>query len=427
MDKKSGERIESQPGLFVRVIFVVLMVAAVTIFLEHIGWLRGFERSALDTWLRVRLHLSSPVESNHIVIVGITDKDYKEIFSGKSPLDKGGLEQIIKALISARPAALGVDISTSDKQFKDMQLAGDVPIIWSEDAPTGEAGESNAETLGALGGNKPASQLSGVAQLPMDNDGIIRSYLRDIKGHDSFQWAITKTFCKRMKENPAIKAQLGDASEKLAQRCEEIERINNNEEKKEILAIDFLGDRYKFQHYTAREVTDAYMAGRQDFFDKLSGRIVLLGGLFSSARDVYSTPVGRMAGVELMAHAIESELQGGGFRRPKEIYMIALSIVGGICILLLFIRFGLTRGCLFSAAIIVIIAPLWSYVAFRSFAYTTYFLPILLAVLVHQLYEHAHYYQHQWLHKLPQSVTEASKGVTPSDDNDKTEEHQPET
>ena len=58
--------------------------------------------------------------------------------------------------------------------------------------------------------------------------------------------------------------------------------------------------------------------------------MVLLGGLFHAARDEYTTPLGRMAGVQLMAHAVESELQGGGFRWPREPVMLLLNIAGGI-------------------------------------------------------------------------------------------------
>jgi CHASE2 domain-containing sensor protein len=413
---------EPKPKLFLKVILIVLLVAGLTILLEHIGWLRGFERAALDTWLRIRLNLSPSVESNHIVIVGVTDKDYKEIFSAKSPLDKEGLEQVIKAIIHGRPALLGVDIDTSDENFQDMQPVSETLIVWAEDVPPEEPEAKVSQTLGPLGGRKPGPQLTGVAQLPMENDGIIRNYQRAVRNRDSFPWVITRAFCNRIKEDVALKAQMGGAYDKLAQRCTDIEHINNNyEEKKEKLAIDFLGDRYKFKHYSTREVLDAYKQNNQELLKALDGKIVLLGGLFHASRDEYTTPVGRMAGVELMAHVIESELQGGGFQHPKAIYMIVLSIAGGIGILLLFIRYGLTKGCLFSILAIIIIAPILSFVAFRSFAYTLYFLPVLFAVLVHQLYSQAHYYQHESLHQLSRKAPVGNAQAAESVNTDRTD------
>jgi hypothetical protein len=48
----------------------------------------------------------------------------------------------------------------------------------------------------------------------------------------------------------------------------------------------------------------------------------------------------------------------------------------------------------------ILIAPLWSWIAFGSMSFVGYFAVILIALLIHQLYEQAHYIQHKYLHEL---------------------------
>lgn len=394
--EKKETRSKSKLRKFIELVIVVVLVTTFTVALEYAGWLRGFERAALDTWLRTRLHIKPHAESNDMVIVGITDKDYKDIFSSKSPLDKGALEELINTIASVNPAVIGVDIDTSDEQFKEMKTENGIPIVWIEDIAKGE--EVDSQALRALGGSRAEQLLTGIANLPIDSDGIIRSYTRQIGGRDSFSWVLVRTYCSRALQG-SIKMHSQDSHAQLIKRCVEIEDLDNSHEKDGMFALNLLGDRHRFRHVSAREVLDASKGGPRKALDELEGRIVLLGGLFQVARDEYTTPIGRMNGVELMAQATETELQGGGFRPPKEAVMLVLNIGGGVLILMLFISLGPRRGFLLSVLMVILIAPLWSWIAFKSFAYSTYFGLIFFAVLIHQLYEQAHYYQHKLLHK----------------------------
>ena len=383
-----------------RMLFGIFLVVVFTIVLEHAGWSKGFERAAFDAWLRARLHLDPVSESDQIVIVGITDQDYEDTFEAKSPLDEKALEEILQAILSAKPAVIGVDLDTSSEQFKAMKLTSEIPIVWAEDALFNEEKPGEPTVFRALAGTQSEPLLTGIASLPIDNDGIVRSYTRKIGRHDSFSWALTRTYCRRVKEAAAAGASPPLPIDlKTTKRCETVALTNENE-KQEDFTLNLLGGRSRFHSISIREVLDDYKAGRQDVLKRMSGRMVLLGGLFHVARDEYTTPLGRMAGVQLMAHAVESELQGGGFRWPREPFMLLLNIVGGIGILILFIRFTLVKGCLLSMALIAIVAPLWSWVAFGSMIYFGYFAVILSALLIHQLYEQALYSQHVKLHQL---------------------------
>lgn len=398
---------------------MILLSTGFTILLEYAGWLRGFELAALDSSMRARLHLAQPKVSRNIIIVTISDEDYRYIFAAKSPLDARGVEELIKAISSAQPAVLAVDIDTSDEAFKSMKIPENVPIVWATGAAIDQEGKVKPPLPIALGDTQPQPSLTGIAVVPSDSDGIVRAYMRKFGSYDSFEWIIAKAYCARVEQDPISKAQLADSYSRISSRCDEIHRLDQKPAEDGELSLDLLGDRSAFQHFTARSILDAYHADDQQSLAKLKGTVVLLGGLFYAARDEYPTPVGRMAGVELTAHAIDSELRGGGFHRPAEVIMLSLNLVGGIGILLLFIRYGLGKGCLISGLVIVVIAPLWSLLAFRSFAYTAYFLPIFFALLVHQLYEQAHYYQHQALHKLNHPKPQPHAADSPADPSDK--------
>src|SRR5688500_2867321 len=79
--------------------FIILSVSIATHFEQRAGCIRTFETASLDNILR----LKKPIEPQDIVIVGITESDYKELFDRKSPLRASVLEEIIKAIALGKP------------------------------------------------------------------------------------------------------------------------------------------------------------------------------------------------------------------------------------------------------------------------------------------------------------------------------------
>ena len=383
--------------LIIQIGLVVVSVTLITIVLEEAGWLQGFERAAMDAWLRANFNFSTVAPSKQIVIVNITDQDYADIFLRKSPLNKTGLEQIINALAPAKPLLIGVDIDTSEEDFRDIKYPEDIPIIWAEAPLIDESHHSEIQTLPALGGAKSSSTLTGVALMRSDSDGVVRSYVRRAGQHDSFAWVLAMNYCVQIEQT--MKNQQIEPDAKISERCAVIRAMPHDAITDEELALDLLGGESRFQQISARELLDAQRWNRVETLRKLTGRAVLVGGTFYAGRDEYTTPLGRMSGLELVAHAVDSELHGP-FRRPSKTTMLVLNLVGGIVILLLFIQFGVRKGCLLSLLTMFVIAPLWSWIAFGSIWRAAYFAVILIALLIHQLYEQAHYVQHQFLHHL---------------------------
>src|ERR1051326_9082418 len=208
--QKHGARV----FVIMQVILVIGSVTVITILLEHAGWLHGFERAAMDAWLRANLELWPAEQSKEIVIVDITDEDYADIFQRTSPLNKAGIEEILAAIGSAKPSLIGVDIVTPGEEFAQLKYPQDVPIVWAEEASFDEKNHSSVTIVPALGGAKSPSTLTGIAIMWMESDGVVRSYLRRHRSHDAFGWVVAKTYCGKVEQ-----ARTNQPDPKVLERC----------------------------------------------------------------------------------------------------------------------------------------------------------------------------------------------------------------
>ncbi len=319
---------------------VIVLITAVTAVADR-QWhlLDSFHFFALDTFVA-----TAAPESGDVVIVNISDDDYRQTFKSRSPLNPRPLQELIDSVLKQSPAVVGIDISTADAD--DAPLLGryertTTPIVWVRDAFALDASAARTQTwqldsvLGAQ--NPPAGIRTGLSLFPRDADRFVRGYYRHVplKTTDgdiapaSFAWAIVQTFCSRVAAAPP---------------------------------------------------------------GLFANAIVLVGGTFAAARDFYATPFGPMAGVELTALAVESELKGGGITAANEILMIVMDLVAGVVLVWLLWRWtpGSKSHALLASAAILACAFAGSYVAFRGFGYWASFVPVGAGVWLHQLYDRAH-------------------------------------
>ena len=134
----------------------------------------------------------------------------------------------------------------------------------------------------------------------------------------------------------------------------------------------------------------------------LKGKVVLLGGYYRASRDFYVTPVGRMAGLQLMAQAVESELHGG-IRTANHLAAFALDVLAGLIVVLLQHRFRLLPALVISLVAIPCLSFIGSFLAFSTLAWWFSFAPVTAGVLVHELYHHAA--EHQRLRQTLRTVS----------------------
>jgi CHASE2 domain-containing sensor protein len=338
----------------------VVLVAAIATFLMEDSWFfRHMENSNLDVWLNAK----AAAPSGKVFVVSITDEDYKGLFGGSSPLNPQKVEQIIAAIVHSGARLLGVDLDTSGWSPRDVAaVPKGIPIVWAR-----EYSEENSKMENVLGSNDPGVCFGLPAYTP-DEDGVIRHYQPVVTlpgGGKEFSFAA-----------------------RLLATCEAkpTESEGGGEEGK---LINYLGGSNAFGHLSAGALlTLSAVPSWSESKNPLRGKIVLLGGAFRAARDKFYTPAGRMDGVDIIAHTIESESPGGEVKTPGSVFFFATDLLLGLSLVaggwLLPRKWALPAMIL----VVTVAAFLGSWLAFRSFGYFASFVPVLAGVLMHELFEH---------------------------------------
>jgi len=157
------------------------------------------------------------------------------------------------------------------------------------------------------------------------------------------------------------------------------------------LLLNFSGERYSFNPLSVRFVLQAAQGAGWKDRGPLVGKVVILGGCYRAARDSHITPVGKMAGLQLMAQAVESEV-GGGIRALNHALEILFDLICGVLLVIIHHRFRLSTALLLSLIAIPVLCLTGSFLAFSTMARWFNFAPVILGVLIHQLYDHSRQY-----------------------------------
>jgi len=361
---------------------MLLLIVLVMLF-GRLGVLHKFETITLDAEAR----LNTPPANSSVAIVNIVDDDYDNLFGSTSPLHPDKLRELIDAIAKGQPKVIGVDIDTSDTQFRDGLRVPPSwpPVVWErvvKDLP--ESTDEKPEPLSVLGGSDPARDRdSGLALLIQDSeDKVVRRYQRLIDTAEgplpSFAWSIMQKFAP-------------DKTAALDERAAP-------------LLIKFSGDRegsHRLEFTAAKLLDLAPSWEKAPASSPLYKKIVLLGGSYRG-QDRHDTPLGKMIGVRVIANVIETELDGGGYGPPGKVTVALLEIFDGFVLLLLFHFLTTARATAISMVIIPLLALVCSFISFGSFSRWAYFAPVLLGVLLFELYNH---YRH---HAIPHLYEEIS-------------------
>jgi CHASE2 domain-containing sensor protein len=394
------------------IVFLIVVVH----FMEASGVLKGFETAGLDTFLR----LHSRKMSERVVVVEITDQDYEspDLFGGKSPLKSELLAELVSSIRKYDPAVIAMDFDTRSKDWCQLGPAllaemlpeksnaqgtpSHPPVIWAE-VPSNI--EEPLRLTPVLGGMLGDSRYVGVPRFPVDSDGLVRRY------EEEFSVAGLLGDCSSQPAQPAdipggeqhlsatttrdvvpsfAKAILDHACDRRGVDCSSL-----RQERHEPVIFNFYGDRYRFPIIQSHEfigpaaqslaMNNDLQAQRSDLFRH---KIVLIGGNFSAARDIYMTPLGPMAGVELIALAIESDFSGGIRETRKWLEKLADFVVGSLIVFLYFYYRRRPRVAFFASLIgIPLLAALFSWLLFQSVDYWFNFMPIIIGMVLHQMLE----------------------------------------
>jgi CHASE2 domain-containing sensor protein len=355
----------------------VLLIALTMLVLTHAGVIHQWEMFGVDAMLQDDAHKASD-----IWLVQITDEDYKNLFNSTSPLARTPLQKLILSVAKAHPKLIVVDLDVSDsvqgkdgmtqeKFIQDVQEEIEripVPrpiILWAQ--VTGPPNSQGQLTLGPSVQKKEGARFA-LPLFPRGRDGVVRSYLRTV---DVMQDGV----CRRWPTLPWAAFNRGTIE---PERCPEKDSERSAEE--ESFYLNFSGDRFIFNRVDAKSIMEANSGEASGV---LANNFAIIGGAYAAARDEYFTPRGPMQGMDLIAFALESELQHKGVPPIKEVYAFAFDLLLGAAILGIGYRlrgWAAIAGALAAAILLPIIC---SYLVYKTKNFLLNFVPVALGALLH--------------------------------------------
>jgi hypothetical protein len=361
--------------MFVGVLVVLLLAG------EWLG--RNFLFEPPAKWLGdYLLRQRDRVEARVTRIVRIDETDQKQILGGQTPVNGIALVSAVCALIKSSPAVVVVDIDTASEQsfpegFQMPKMGASV--IWAVDADW-EPGKRglNLKSGRVIGGRLPEVPQYGIARMPLGFDGVVRGWERlfvvNGQGELSLPAAAVSQFCKSTAN------------------CHE--SPENSFGREYLFAKLNLSD---FIDHVGATVQDTCPAGGTSGDPRLAGKIVVLGAFHSHA-DKHDTPWGTKYGAELVASAIEEDLNPDGLTHlPTAVKWISKALIAlGIATLHHYFR------PLWATAFTVLLLPVAVFLSglaiFYFGDYDLAVVPLVVGILLEQLVTSAEKAEHWTRH-----------------------------
>ncbi|HSK72894.1 MAG TPA: CHASE2 domain-containing protein [Pyrinomonadaceae bacterium] len=380
----------------IKAVPLMLLGLLIVFFLLRTDKFYKIQTSYLDALMR----LDTPAKDSSIVIVDITQEDFETVFEHKSrPLNPNKLHDLITAVSKGKPCIIGVDVDTSFSQFKDLRVKSDwSPVIWTR----GEKDFSPDVTVkpkpvDVLGGQKQYNADSGLPNLFEDAGGVTRFYTRAIETEQNGKTIREPTFFwtvfKRAAEEKCAGIEFPDAAEIKKRENETDEfiiRYSRGNATNPDVDSNANGEWTASGRLKIPASRIFRFAESPDWANNslIRGKIVLIGGTYLG-EDLHETPLGRMAGVEINANVIESELRGG-IRTPNFWTMLLLGFIDaallfGLLSYLPTLKLPKWKIVSIGALALLALSLICSFLTFCSFSYWLLFALMMAGVLAAEL------------------------------------------
>jgi len=319
----------------------------------------------------LQANTADPTRPSVVKVVAIDDTAYLELFGKQSPMNPVKIMEIVRAIATAGPAVIGVDIESVSPAYTSLPDTVDgVPVVWVRYTRCGVRGAEFATCppgqrvpRPAAGRDDPGPLRAGFAELPEDGDGFTRRYSRFL----GTSRGDLPTFSTAV----------------LAMRGREIQFEPSGTTR--LIRFHPIAEAEKAM--TAQWVLGTVSQGGFARDNVLRGNIVLLGGTFTEGRDVRRTPVGDMAGVNVLAQVLETELDGGGPYSPGFWSYFVIQLLTGIVIAWIFRGRTHVRATVLSLGLCVAVTPVVSWLLFDTWSLWVYFLPGVSVWVLSQLFD----------------------------------------
>ena len=341
-----------------------LLVIAIMVLVFQ---MRNLPETLANSSLDAAIAIERPVQARSVRLVTIDDSDYSALFHSRSPLDASVLAKLLDAIAKGHPRAIIVDIDTSDSSFREMQTP-QVPIVWNTSAQ--ESPEGKFTLYPPLGGQKlPMNSVAALAVAPQDDRGIVRGY------QHTYLLASGRTV-----DSPgyaAARIDLGHAPQETSSHSGE---------------THYLDFRYRFVPVKAQDLladaeSDAW--GKMTLF---TGQVVVLGGTYRAGRDQYATPKGLMNGCEIVAQSAAAEIDGTYVSSANRWTTGLLMVLSGLITMATYHWLKFRMAFLVSLAMVPVLSIASNFILFHRFAAWGAMVPLVIAVIVAELYSEATLY-----------------------------------
>lgn len=269
--------------------------------LQRFGFNQQFDETDLD-----RLTRTAPLNeqySDRITIVAINDDDYHSArFRAQSPLNSDQVLELIRDVQDYHPLVIGLDLLTGDwhRKLKSGDIRPNPPVVWARGGIERSDAEHDRSIPSIEGGGvagyaiPPSDMCYGAPASRPDADGTIRRYFTAV----NWKGANEETWFPR----PSMARILASVSP------EQKGRFDCKDPGSEgVRLIAFAGPFHRFRTIASSVVFQDVNRRLAGFF---RGRIALIGGTFNAARDRWRSSGGYLDGVQILAHAVESEISG---------------------------------------------------------------------------------------------------------------------
>jgi len=350
-----GRLSNSKPALFVIAIMVLLFQ------------MRNLPETLANSSLDAAIAVERPIQARSVRLVTIDNEDYATMFHSRSPLDPALLAKILVAVAKGHPRAIVVDIDTSDVSFLNLG-APQIPTVWNTSGEQHPDGKFSVDA--PLGGRAMASgSVAALAAVPQDDRGVVRGYRHTYPLETGGSIDSPGFAAARMVE--------GHAPEEHESLAEE---------------MHFLDYRYRFVPIKARDLVQDADSSTWEKLGLFAGQVVVVGGTYRVARDQFTTPKGLMDGCEIVAQAAAAEIDGTFISSASRWMTGLLMIVGGLATLAVYHWLKFRMAFLVSLAMVPLLSVASNLILFHRFAAWGAMIPLVIAVIVAELYSKAALY-----------------------------------
>ena len=315
-----------------------LLILGLVAWLCLAGGLRRIDHLVQDAGMRLYAQPAHP----DIVIVAIDDRSIETI--GRWPWRRALHAQLVEQITAQSPRALGLDIlfgeEDADYPGDDLLLARALERNAHTVLPVARRGDGPASSADApLPLLRRAAAQLGHVQLQLDEDGVARS-LFEREGPQTAPWPhfSTAMLCAEGLARPGC---LGNAAPASGPWIHE-----------DLGILRFARGQPAFTTYSYLDVLKGQLPA-----DALRGKHVIVGATATGLGDMFAAPMvtqaERIAGVEMIAHALNAELLHWRIQPAPKAWNMAFSLTPVALALLAIVLLGPLAGLIASATLLL--------------------------------------------------------------------------